>query len=61
MSQDGQTNTNIKFKADVFIHQYARVSKLNMSSADRNLNQQFKKSLNAPSVDNEGCTPIQMG
>ena len=61
MSQDGQTNTNIKFKADVFIHQYARVSKLNMSSADRNLNQQFKKSLNAPSVDNEGCAPLQMG
>ena len=41
-SHNGRTITNIKSKANVFIHQYARVSKLNMSRVDRDLNCQFK-------------------
>ena len=32
-----------------------------MSGANRDLNQQFKKRLSAPSADDEGCSPLQMG
>ena len=45
----------------VQIYQYARVSKLNMSPANQELNQHFKKRLKAPSVDDESCAPLQMG
>ena len=45
--QDRRIITNIKPKSNVFIHHYARVSKLNMSGVNRDLNQQFKKRLNA--------------
>ena len=61
MSQDSRTITNVKSKANVFIHHYARVSKLNMSGANRDLNQQFEKRLSSPSADDEGCSPLQMG
>ena len=61
MSYDGRTITDIKSKANVFINHYARVSKLIMSQADRDINQQFKKRLNAPSVEDESCAPLQMG
>ena len=61
MHHDGQTITDIKSKANVFIRHYARVSKLNMSRADRDLNRQFKKHLKAPSVDYESCPLLEMG
>ena len=32
-----------------------------MSRSDRHINQQLKKCLHAPSVDDESCTPILMG
>ena len=51
---------NIRPKANIFINQYAWVNKLNMSWTDRYLIQQFNKFLNAPSVDDESCTPLQM-
>ena len=51
MSHDGQTITNIK--PNVFINHYTGVSKLNMSHSDCEINLQFKKAINAPSVDNE--------
>ena len=51
MFLDGRTITDIKFKANVFIHHYARVSKLTMSRADRD---------SVPSADDESCAPLQM-
>ena len=59
MSHDGRTITDIKSKANVFINHCARVSKLNMSRADRD--PKFKKHLNAPSADDQSCTLLQMG
>ena len=50
MLHDGRTITDIKSKANIFINHYARVSKLNMSRVDRDLNRQFKKRLNTPSL-----------
>ena len=61
MSHNSQTITDIKSKANIFINHYARVSKLNMSQTDCDINQQLKKHLNAPSVSNESCIPLQMG
>ena len=60
MSHDGRTITDIKSKVNVFINHYARAIRLNMSRADRDLNRQFKKRLNAPSVDDKNCAPLQM-
>ena len=60
MSHDGRTITDIKSKVNVFINHYARASRLNMSRADRDLNRQVKKRLNAPSVDDKNCAPLQM-
>ena len=60
MSHNGRTITDIKCKANIFINHYARVSKLNMSQSDRDTNRQFKKHLNALSVDNESCVPLLM-
>ena len=51
MSHNGGTITGIKSKANVFINHYARASKLILSQSDRDTNQQFKKDLNAASVD----------
>ena len=61
MSHDGRTITDIKSKANIFINHYARVSKLNMSHFDHDINQQFKKGISAPSVDNKSCAPLEMG
>ena len=61
ISQHGRTITDIKSKANIFINHYARVSKLNMSQGGRDINRQFKKHLNAPSVADESCAPLQMG
>ena len=61
MSYNGRTITDIKSNANVFINHYARLSKLNMSLSYRDLNQQYKKRLNAPSVDNESWAPLHMG
>ena len=61
MSHKRRTITDIKSKVNVFINHYARVSKLNMSQEDRDINRQFKKRLNAPSVAYESCAPLQMG
>ena len=40
---------------------YTRIKKLCMSQSDRDIIQQFKKRLYAPSVDNESCAPLLMG
>ena len=61
MSHNGQTFTEIKSKANVFINHYTRVSKLNILQSDRDINRQFKKCLHAPSVDDESCAPLLMG
>ena len=60
MSHNGGNITEIKSKANIFINHYARVNRLNMSQADRDLNRQFKRQLNASSADNESCAPLQM-
>ena len=60
MSHNGRTITDIKSKAKIFINHYSRVSKLNMSQADHDIDRQFKKHLNAPSASNESCAPLQM-
>ena len=46
-------------KSVLFIDHYTRVSKLNMSRANRDLNGQFKKCLNEPCTDHESCAPLQ--
>ena len=61
MSHNGFTIADIKFKANVFLNHYTRVSKLNMSQTDRYLNRQLKKRLNTPSADNESCAPLPIG
>ena len=60
MSHNGRTITDIKSKANVFINHYAKVSKLNMSQSDRDINRQFKKSIKVPSADDESCAPLLM-
>ena len=60
MSHNGRRITDIKSKANVFINHYARVSKLSMSQSDRDINQQFKKSIIEPSADDESCAPLLM-
>ena len=60
MSHNGRTITNIKTKANIFGNHYAKVSKLNMSKCDCEINQHFKKRINTPSVDDESCAPLQM-
>ena len=61
MSHNVRTIINIKTKANIFVNQYARFSKLNMSKADRDLNCHFKKHFDTPSADDESCAPLQMG
>ena len=60
MSHNSRTITDIKSRAKVFINHYARVSKLNMSKSDRDINRQFKKSIKVPSPDDESCAPLLM-
>ena len=40
MSHNGRALTRIKTKANIFVNHYAKVSKLNMSKADRDLSLQ---------------------
>ena len=61
MSHDGWTITDVKSNAIIFINHYARVSKFNMSHSDRDINRQFSKRINAPSIADESCAPLQMG
>ena len=61
MSHNGRTITNIKTKANISVNYYARVRKLNMSKADRDLYCHFKKQLDTSSADNESYAPLQMG
>ena len=61
MSHNGRTITDIKSKANIFINHYARVSKLNMSQSDCDINRQFKKCLETPPGDDESCAPLLMG
>ena len=61
MFHDSRTITDIKSKANVFIHHYAKVSKLTMSRADQHLNHQFKKHLNGQSADDVSSAALQMG
>ena len=60
LNHNGQMITDTKSKANIFINHYTRVSKLKMSQSDRDINQQFKKSIKAPSADNESCAPLLM-
>ena len=43
MSHNGCNISSIKTKANISVHRYSRVSKLNMSKADCDLNRHFKK------------------
>ena len=61
MSHNGRTITDLKSKSNIFVNHHARVSKLNMLQSDHDINQQFKKCLHAPSIDDESCTPNLMG
>ena len=61
MSPNSRTITNIKSKVNVFIHNYATVSKLDLSQIDRYFTRQFKKRLSGSSTDDESCVPYQMG
>ena len=61
MSHNSRTITDLKSKSNIFVNHHARVSKLNMLQSDHDINQQFKKFLHAPSVDDESCTPNLMG
>ena len=56
MSVNGRLITNAKAKANIFVNHYARVSNPTMSAADRVLNRNFKKRLNAPTTDDESCS-----
>ena len=60
MFHNGRMITDNISKANIFINHYTRVSKLKMSQSDRDINQQFKKSIKAPSADNESCAPLLM-
>ena len=62
MSHNGRTFTRIKTKANIFVDYSAKVSKLNISKTDRDLNRHFKKQLDAPSINKiKCCAPLQMG
>ena len=61
MSHNSRTITDHKSKSNIFINHYARVSKLNMSPCNYEINRQFKKCLYAPSVDDESCALILIG
>lgn len=61
MLRNGRTITDIKSKVDIFMNHYTRANRINMSRADQDLNCQFKKQLNAPSDNDESCTPFQTG
>ena len=56
MSQHGRVITDAKAKANIFVNHYTRISNLPMSAADRQLNRELKKSLDAPSTDDESCS-----
>ena len=60
MSHDGRVITDAKAKASVFVNHYARVSNLPMSAADRQLNRELKKRLDAPSTNDESCSKFTM-
>ena len=60
ISQHGRLITDAKAKANVFVNHYARVSNLPMSAADRQLNSDLKKRLDAPSTDDESCSKFTM-
>ena len=60
MFDNGRTITDPKSKSNIFINLHARVSKLNMSRSDRDINRRFKKCLHAPSVDDKSCPPTLM-
>ena len=61
MSHNGRTINDIKSKANLFLNHYAKVIKLKMSQSNRDINRQFKKRLNVPSVDDGSCAPLLMG
>ena len=60
LSHNDLTITNTKSKANIFINHYASVSKLHMTKEDCGLSRLFKKHLNAPSVENNRFTSINM-
>ena len=60
MIHNGRTITDAKTKATIFASQYAKVSNPPMSKPDRDLNRQFKQRAEAPSADDESCSPLRM-
>ena len=60
MSHHGRVITDAKAKANIFVKHYARVSNLSMSAADRQLNIELKKRLDAPSTDDVSCSKFTM-
>ena len=56
MSINGGLIIDAKAKANIFGNHYARVSNPTMSAADRVLNRNFKKRLDAPTTDDESCS-----
>ena len=60
MSHHGRVITDAKAKANIFVNHYARVSNLPVTAADRQLNRELKKRLDAPSTNEESCSKFTM-
>ena len=50
-----------KAEGNIYVNNFARVSKFHVSKGDRQLSRLIEKRLENPSVDNERCSPIKMG
>lgn len=50
-----------KAEDNIYVNNFARVSKFHVSKGDRQLSRLIEKRLENPSVDNERCSPIKMG
>ena len=50
-----------KAEDNIYVNNFARVSKFHVSKGDRQLSRLIEKGLENPSVDNERCSPIKMG
>lgn len=50
-----------KAEDNIYVNNFARISKFHVSKGDRQLSRLIEKRLENPSVDNERCSPIKMG
>ena len=50
-----------KAEDNIYVNNFARVSKFHVSKGDRQLSRLIEKRLENPSVNNERCSPIKMG